>query len=192
MSPKITVLAEDSSPTLDDLLVMVNDPAGSPGTKKATINNLIKTMGWFDVRGYASLNVACASGDTLNKTIVIPNNQTLTANLTIENRTIVILPETGSITKASTYTLTFGTGSHFVNFDPLHHCFIGFNAGDITFGSGSILGPHPEWWSTNTTPGTTEMYTALQCALTATGGKFPLKLSNTYLSSTILAYDTTV
>jgi hypothetical protein len=132
-------------------------------------SEVIPAIGAIDVRNFASINAACADASTLNKTIFVPNNQTLTANLTVENRTIMILPETGSITKASTFTLTFGTGSHFVNLDPLHYCFIGFSIGNVTFGS--VEKVYPEWWGA-IGDGTTNSTTAILCAMSSlpTGG----------------------
>lgn len=37
---KITELSPDASPTMDDLLVLLNDPGGTPGEKKVTLENL--------------------------------------------------------------------------------------------------------------------------------------------------------
>jgi len=41
---KITALTEDTAPTGDDLLVTVNDPAGTPANRKLTITNFLKLM----------------------------------------------------------------------------------------------------------------------------------------------------
>lgn len=38
---KITQLTEDTAPTADDLAVLVNDPLGTPASRKATLANLI-------------------------------------------------------------------------------------------------------------------------------------------------------
>jgi hypothetical protein len=42
---KITALTADTSPSTDDLIVTVNDPAGTPANKKVTIANLLKVDG---------------------------------------------------------------------------------------------------------------------------------------------------
>lgn len=42
---KISQLDPDTTPTSDDLVVVVNDPAGTPGTKKVTLANLF-TASW--------------------------------------------------------------------------------------------------------------------------------------------------
>ena len=39
---KISELTELVSPTADDVLAMVDDPAGTPATKKTTLVNLLK------------------------------------------------------------------------------------------------------------------------------------------------------
>lgn len=42
--PKITGLTEDTAPTLDDLIAGVNDPAGTPGTRKMTVQSVVNTL----------------------------------------------------------------------------------------------------------------------------------------------------
>lgn len=39
---KLTALAEDTSPSADDILYSVNDPGGTPTSKKVTLSNLLK------------------------------------------------------------------------------------------------------------------------------------------------------
>ena len=41
---KISALTADTAPTADDLVVTVNDPGGTPATKKATITNFTKAI----------------------------------------------------------------------------------------------------------------------------------------------------
>jgi len=62
----------------------------------------------------------------------------------------------------------------------LYQVFSGFDAGDVTFGSGAIKEVYPDWWVTNATPGTTDMTTAIQSAA-ATGGHVVLssRMKNT-------------
>uniref|UniRef100_A0A6M3JVV3 Putative pectate lyase n=1 Tax=viral metagenome TaxID=1070528 RepID=A0A6M3JVV3_9ZZZZ len=52
---KVTELDEDLTPSLDDLLFVTNDPDGAPVSKKVSIGNLIKTMGWVDVRKHGAV-----------------------------------------------------------------------------------------------------------------------------------------
>ena len=118
---------------------------------------------WVDVRGYASINAAITAIGSTQTTLVVPNAQTLTANLIIPSTLKLQILKGGSIVKASTYTLTingpFEAG--------LYQIFSGFDTG-VTFGAGSVAEVRPEWWTENATPGTTDMTTALTAAL-ATG-----------------------
>ncbi len=41
---KISELTADTSPSTDDLIVTVNDPAGTPANKKVTVGNLLKIV----------------------------------------------------------------------------------------------------------------------------------------------------
>ena len=41
---KLIDLVEDTAPTSDDLVYVVNDPAGTPGDKKVTLANLLVGM----------------------------------------------------------------------------------------------------------------------------------------------------
>lgn len=41
---KISALTADTAPTADDLVVTVNDPSGTPATRKATITNFTKAI----------------------------------------------------------------------------------------------------------------------------------------------------
>jgi len=52
---KITELVELTTPDLNDNLVIIDDPAGTPITKKITVNNLIVDA-TDSVKGKASFN----------------------------------------------------------------------------------------------------------------------------------------
>src|SRR6185503_10990867 len=43
-SKKVTELTADTAPTSDDLTMTVNDPAGTPGSRKVTLANLTKGL----------------------------------------------------------------------------------------------------------------------------------------------------
>jgi len=47
-----------------------------------------------------------------------------------------------------------------------------------TFGDGAVTEVYPEWWKTNTTPGTTNMATPLQAALDSVGSSGTVVISN--------------
>ena len=41
---KLTALTEDTSPTTDDIVYVVNNPGGTPAEKKVTLANLLNGM----------------------------------------------------------------------------------------------------------------------------------------------------
>ena len=97
---------------------------------------------WVDVRSYSSINAAVTAIGSTQTTLVVPNAQTLIANLTIPPTLSLIILKGGSIVKASTYTLTINGP-----FDAgLYQVFSGFAAGDVAFSSGSVNEIYPEWW----------------------------------------------
>lgn len=65
---KISALTADTTPTADDLVVTVNDPGGTPATRKATITNFTKAIpaviGDAGAGGTKGLVPAPAAGDT--------------------------------------------------------------------------------------------------------------------------------
>ena len=110
------------------------------------------------------------------------------------------MPSTLTLEFRGAGTLLLGTGhtvsiNSSTNLWPSRKIFLNALAGQGTINfSGNSTGVviNPLWWATNTTPGTTDMTTAAQAALTATGGRghvhFP---AGTYLitaSLTIPSY----
>lgn len=75
---KISQLTADAAPTTDDLVVTVNDPGGTPATRKVTIANLIKAFP-------CEIGVACSDEATAlttgtgKVTFRVPYAMTLTA-----------------------------------------------------------------------------------------------------------------
>ena len=155
---KVTQLPEDTAPTSDDLAIIVDSPEGTPVTKKATLANITKAFGWIDSSAYTTIELANIAAYDAGKLLVVAKNHTLTANTTLTAK-VKVLPG-GSFTKASTYTLTINGPFE----SSLYQVFFGFDAGDVTFGPGTVKEVPPYWWVTNTTPGTTDMSTALACA----------------------------
>jgi len=145
--------------------------------------------------GSAFFVIANTSTGTLNEiisaigatesTVIVKDTQTLTANLTIPANVSLVIEQGGAIAKASTYTLTIDGDLQAGRYK----IFNGFSAGDVTFGNTSIPEIFPEWWTTNTTPGTTDMTTAVQSALDAVKGPPTtgiVKLAYTYYAITTL------
>lgn len=115
----------------------------------------------IDVHRLASINQAVASVGATQRKLIISNVQTLTANLTIPATLELEIVKGGSITKASTYTLTingnFSAGRYQV--------FSGFNAGDVTFGT--IKDVYPEWWGIDGTADDVEINCAIASLVNA-------------------------
>jgi hypothetical protein len=86
----VSDLAEDTTPTADDLLYVVNDPGGTPASKKATIDNV--------------LNVYNAKSATLtNKTLTAP----IMSTVTVSGNTVTLPAAADTLVgKATTDTLT--------------------------------------------------------------------------------------
>ena len=41
---KVSAVTEDTAPTYDDLLLLVNDPSGTPASRRATVSNVYKAV----------------------------------------------------------------------------------------------------------------------------------------------------
>lgn len=76
----ITGLTADTSPTSDDLIVTVTDPAGTPANRKVTLANAVKALS-----GIAIIQVACSdettalTTGTAKVTFRMPRAMTVTA-----------------------------------------------------------------------------------------------------------------
>lgn len=111
----ITGLTEDTSPTSDDLTVLVNDASGTPANKKATLTNVIKKAhglsdGMIKVAS-STMAVATAGTDyTSPSSTETMTNKTLTAPIisTISNTGTLTLPTSTDtlVGRATTDTLT--------------------------------------------------------------------------------------
>ncbi len=97
---------------------------------------------WVDVRDYASLQAAVATIAGTVTTLLIPNAQTLTANVVIPTTLKLWITKGGSIVHTHPFTVTingpFEAG--------LYTVFTGFSSGDVTFGLGSVREVQPIWF----------------------------------------------
>ena len=104
---KVTQYSENTSPSHDDILLMVNDPSGSPLTQKTKIVNLSKALGWVDVRSYGAVGdgvtddtaaiQAAINSLTNGGTIIFPNGTYLcNSGLTISGVSGIILKGMGA------------------------------------------------------------------------------------------------
>ena len=136
----------------------------------ALLSNLgIDAISSIWVKDYASLAAAITAAGSSATTLIVDTAITPAASWTIPVTATLLIIGDGSITKTSTYTGTIN--GKFINAHG-RRCFIGYSAGNITFGSSSCVEAIPEWWAENTAPGTTNMATAAQCAINSTPGVF--------------------
>lgn len=75
---KISALTADAAPTTDDLIVTVNDPGGTPATRKVTIANLAKALPYELVIACSDETTALAAG-TAKVTFRMPRGMSVTA-----------------------------------------------------------------------------------------------------------------
>lgn len=75
---KISALTADTTPTIDDLVVTVNDPGGTPATKKVTIANLAKALPYELVVACSDEGTALTAG-TAKVTFRMPRGMTATS-----------------------------------------------------------------------------------------------------------------
>ena len=95
--------------------------------------------------------------------ILQPGTWVVTTNTAIPAN-IVLRPRKGAILAISTgVTLTIN-GELESNPYQIFSC---TGTGKVLFAAGAVKAYHPEWWATNTTPGTTDMSTAILAAYTA-------------------------
>ena len=135
----------------------------------------------YDNRDYANLAAAITAIGSTAGELHIWDAETLTDNATFPSTLAVVIHKGGSITKASTYTCTFNGP-----FDAgIYQVFSGFDAGDVKF-SGELKTIYPQWWQTNTVPGTTDMQLAFNSALQSMWKRLDETTTNIY------GYDLTV
>ena len=115
---------------------------------------------------------------------------TVTTPLTIPANVKLKVWDGARITKGGAGTMTingpFEAG--------IHQVFASFTTGNIVFGASAVKEVYPEWWATNTAPGTTDMGTAWNCAInsvTTTGGTIKPG-STSYLIDTVIVWKSNV
>lgn len=146
-------------------------------TRRILVSDIRAKAVWAkDYGTFALANAAAtAAADTdlvVDEAITLTQSETIAAG----NR-LVILGE-GTITKASTYTITFASGSDFIA--PYKKVFIGFSAGDIT----GLISASPVHWGCVQDSTTECGASILAAARAATRIEFPDNGSGSYYKST--------
>lgn len=108
----------------------------------ASWDDILTKSPWLDVRAYASINDAITDIGSSVKTLLIPTAQTLTASLTVPSNVTLLFIASGSIVKASTYTLTINGPCLATD----RQIFSGFSAADVS----NLQVTMPDWFGTGT------------------------------------------
>lgn len=124
---------------------------------------------WVDVRVYAKnakkqdgLANAISIISTTETTLLIPNQQDVTADATVPSTMTLKFTQGGSLNISGTKTVTINGHVE----AGLFQIFEG--DGTVSFGAGSVKEVYPEWWGENTTPGTTDMTAEINSAKAST------------------------
>lgn len=126
--------------------------------------------------GEAALRLACSKiPSTSNRKLLLrPGTWSIAANLTIPAH-LELYPAPGAIiVPASGVTVTIGNLSPAVG---AYRWIDTSSSGAVVFSAGAVRAVRPEWWTTNTTPGTTDMSSAIASAQTAADGVAGLELA---------------
>jgi len=113
---------------------------------------------WVDVADYASFEAAVTAIGSTVTTLLIGTSQSVTSNVTVPSTLTLFFVGSGQLSVASTKTVTINGP-------------IVTDIRQIFAGSGTIAGLgkvpvlYPDFWGTNTTPGTTDMTAAIQAAV---------------------------
>ncbi len=134
---------------------------------------------YVDVRDYASIDAAITDIGATVTTLVVSDARPQIGNLVFPSTLTLKILKGGSIVHLHPFTVTingpFEAGPYQV--------FSGFSAGNVTFGNGKVKEVCPEWWATNTIPGTTDMIVALQSSVASIVAGNRVWGSNNYLIS---------
>lgn len=122
---------------------------------------------------YATLEAALYDIGSAEADLVIDTTANLTKNTTIPTTTNI-----SDVTNAGKFTGSYTLSIARMTADPLHQIFDGPT---VSFTAGAKSIRRPEWWGTNTTPGTTDMTDATQAAVTSMQPYTKLLVTNNYL-----------
>lgn len=159
-------LGTDPAGSLSDVKTFLQLQHQTDGTHKSTHGPHV----YIDESAYANFSAAVAAAP--NKTLVVARSINLDANTVIAS-SVSLMPVNPGVINANGFTLTINGP---VVGDPMHQWLSGFSAGEVIINPAKNKEVYPDWWNVNTTPGTTDMTTALKCALAS---KAPVQLFGT-------------
>jgi len=136
---------------------------------------------FFELHNYGSLAVAVAAMTT-GGTLFVDTATTVTANLTVPANIEIVPTQGGIITVATGIALTYnGSTARW----PIAQVLSLSGTGSVTFLGADAI--YPDYFMTNTVPGTTDMTLAIQTALNSTTN---VKLRGAYnVTGTLYFYD---
>lgn len=163
--------------SLGNQIYTVDNVSGIGGSSGITS----PALPWVNVNDYNDLSTAIAAIGAAKTTLLITDTQ-LTNSLTIPLNINLVIIKTGTLSVNPGQTVIIN-GSFEAG---LYQVFSG--TGTISFGTSSIKEVNPEWWGTNTSPGTTDMSSAIQKAIDSISSGV-IKFSNTsYAITTQLTF----
>jgi hypothetical protein len=138
----------------------------------------------YGTPGQTTLDDTLAAVGVLERTLVLsPGTWTVSADTTIPAN-VHVKPERGAIFAiADTKTLTIKGPLD----AGLYQIFSCTGTGKVDFGPGTVKEGYPEWWATNTTPGSTDMTAAIQAAIDSGAGIIRFQDNQTYKIGTSIS-----
>jgi len=85
---KVSALSAITNLSADDLIMVVNDPAGTPASKKVTVGNLFGNV--VPATTHKSLVTFAANTNHTGTTATFSSNVTITSTLTVNSHNIVV------------------------------------------------------------------------------------------------------
>jgi hypothetical protein len=149
-STQLTDMPQSLSGEAKKQLKVMNDETGFELFEPAEI----------DVRNYASFSAAIDAIGSSEKTLVIPNEQSVTADKAVPSNVALRFTRGGSLNISTAVTVTIN--GHLAA--GLHKIFTCAGTGKVVFGAASIPEIYPEWWGIDGTADDVQIQQAIEAA----------------------------